>query len=59
MEQIGFVKIQAPSGAVPTHVHLASGRIVSPDKHGQVTIAVGDARPLLANNWSLVPGFQP
>jgi hypothetical protein len=57
MEQItGFMKIQAPPNAVPSHVYLASGRIVQPDANSQIVVAPGDARPLLAAGWQLVPG---
>jgi hypothetical protein len=55
MEQTtGFIKIQAPTGQKFTHVHLASGRIVSPDSRGIIVVTQGDARPLMGAGWTIV-----
>jgi hypothetical protein len=51
---MGFVKLKAPQGNVPTDVWLASGQRVRPDEAGTITVAPGDAAPLLGNGWSVV-----
>lgn len=52
----GYVTLEAPKNSVPTHIWLASGKIASPNKHAQITVPVGDARPLVGAGWRIVEG---
>jgi hypothetical protein len=54
VQQTGFMTLQAPTGQKFTHVHLASGRIVSPDSRGMIVVTLGDARPLMGAGWTIV-----
>jgi hypothetical protein len=55
MPEQGFIVLKAPQGAVPSDVWTSSGRRVRPDERGCISVAPGEASPLLAHGWSVQP----
>jgi hypothetical protein len=54
-----MIQLKAPQGQFFTDVWLASGKRVQPDSSGCIVVTQGDATPLMACGWQIVPPSGP
>jgi hypothetical protein len=48
------VRLKAPAGRLKDEVWTATGRRLRPDGAGEITVSNEEAKPLLANGWTIV-----